>query len=131
MQQWNAEIGIFICKCVFRIYNYFKNTVHTKLFFSTVFLYFFKIMMALRKTLGKKENCSKSLYFCHWNIYGLSAQNFVNLSSFQVYNGIYKQDVIYYLDNSVSSDDRDLYFPGYKMERADCSGSTKRKTISI
>ena len=88
-------------------------------------------MMVLRKTLGKKENCSNSFYFYHWNVYGLSAQNFVNLCSFQVYNGIYKQGVIYYLDNSVSSDDRDLYFPGYKMERADCSGSTKRKTISI
>ena len=79
---------------------------------------------------GPKRNCSTSFSFCHWNLNSLMAHNYVKPSSLQACNSVYKHDVIClsetYLDNSVSSDESDLNFPGYKLVRADYPGNVKR-----
>ena len=79
---------------------------------------------------GPEKNCPTSFSFCHWNLNSLIAHNYVKLSSLEVYNSVYKHDVIRlsetYLDNSVPSDESDLNFPGYKLVRADYPGNVKR-----
>ena len=75
---------------------------------------------------GPKKNCSTNFYFCHWNLNGLSAHNYIKLSSLQAYYSVYKHDAIClsetYLDNSVVSDESDLNFLSYKLVRADYPG---------
>ena len=84
---------------------------------------------------GPKKNCSTSFSFCHWNLNSLTVHNYVKLSSLQVYNSVYKHDVIClsetYLDNSVLSDESDLDFPGSKLVRNDYPGNVKRGGVYI
>ena len=130
VQQWRVEIGTFSCRYILRYpqsCNFFMKgkTVVVGFAFGLllnffVILYFCYILLShgdIEVNPGPKKNCSTTFSFCHWNLNSLSAHNYVKLSSLQVYNSVYKHDVIClsetYLDNSVSSDDSDLIFLGY------------------
>ena len=84
---------------------------------------------------GPMKNFSTSFSFCHWDLDSLTAHYYVKLSSLQVYNSVYKHDVIClaetYFCNSLSSDESDLNFLGYKMIKADYPINVKRGGVCI
>ena len=148
VQQWRVEIGTFSCRYILRYpqsCNFFMKgkTVVVGFAFGLmliffVILYFCYILLThryIKVNPGPKKNCSTNLFFCHWNLNSLSAHSYVNVSSLQAYNSVYKHDVICfsetYLDNSVLSDESDLNVSGYKMVRADYPRNVKRGGVCI
>ena len=146
IQQWRIEIGAFSCRYILRYpqsCNFLMKgkTVVAGFAFGLllnffVILYLCLILFTLRDievNPGPKKNCSINFSFCHWNLNSMSAHNYLKPSSLQVYNSVYKHDVISlpetYLDNSVLSDESDLNFPSYKLVRADYSGNVKRGRV--
>ena len=148
VQQWRVEIGTFSCRYILRYpqnCNFFMKDKTVVVGFAFgfmlnffVILYFCYILLThgdIEVNPGPKKNSSTSFSFCHWNLNSLIAHNYIKLSSLQAYNSVYKHDVIClsetYLDNSVSSDESDLNFPGYKLVRADYPRNFKRGGVCI
>ena len=78
---------------------------------------------------------SSFLKFCHWNLNGLAAHEFINLSSLEGYINVTDIDIIClsetFLDSSIPIDDNRLSIFGYSMMRADHASSTKRGGVCL
>ena len=76
------------------------------------------------------ENCNKNISFCHWNINGIAANNFVKISLLEAYNTLHDFDLICItetlLDSDYTNDDSRLNIQGYNMIRSDHPSDTKR-----
>ena len=72
---------------------------------------------------------SSTLKFCHWNLNGLAAHEFIKLSLLEGYINVNDIDIIClsetFLDSSIPIDDNRLSIPGYLMMRADHPSNTK------
>ena len=59
---------------------------------------------------------SSAVKFCHWNLNGLAAHEFLKLSVFEGYINVNDIDIIYlsetFLDSSIPIDDNRLSIPG-------------------
>ena len=78
---------------------------------------------------------SSFLKFCHWNLNGLAAHEFINLSSLEGYINVTDIDIIClsetFLDSSIPIDDNRLSIFSYSMMRADHASSTKRGGVCL
>ena len=81
------------------------------------------------------ENCNKNISFCHWNINGIAANNFVKISLLEAYNTLHDFDLICisetFLDSDYPVDDSRLNLQGYTMIRSDHQSNTKRGGGSV
>ena len=72
---------------------------------------------------GPENRCNQNISFCHWNLNGIAANNFVKISLLEAYNTVHYFDVICisetFLDSDYSSDDQRLNLQGYVMIRSD------------
>ena len=86
------------------------------------------------KTLDKYHKLS-SLKFCHWNLNGLAAYEFIKLSLLESYINVNDIDIICllktFLDSSLPIDDNSLSIPGYSMIKVDHPSNTKRGRICL
>ena len=82
-----------------------------------------------------EQNPGPKPNFCHWNLYSISAHNFIKLSLLRPYIAIHKFDVVClsetYLNASISNDDDSLKVPVYNLFRADHPSNTKRGGVCI
>ena len=73
--------------------------------------------------------------FCHWNLNGLMAHNFIKVSLLQTLAVTNDYDIIClaetFLDSSVENDDDPISIPGYNYLRADHPSNTKRGGVCI
>ena len=76
-----------------------------------------------------------SLSICHWNLNGISAQNYVKLSMLEAYNAIHDYDIICvsetYLNFPQSGNDPALKLKGYELIRSDHPSNTKRGGVFL
>ena len=68
---------------------------------------------------GPKPNFCQSFSICHWNLYSISAHNFIKLSLLRPYIAIHKFDVVClsetYLNASITNDDGSLEVHGHNL----------------
>ena len=78
---------------------------------------------------------SSTLKFCHWNLNGLAAHEFIKLSLLEGYINVNDLDVIClsetFLDSSIPFDDNRLSIPCYLMMRADHPSNNKRGGVCL
>ena len=78
---------------------------------------------------------SSTLKFCHWNLNGLAAHEFIKLSLLEGYINVNDTNIIYFsktfLDSSIPINDNRLSIPGYSMMRVDHPGNTKRSGVCL
>ena len=78
---------------------------------------------------------SSALKFCHWNLNGLVAHEFIKLSLLEVYINVNISDIIClsetFLDSSIPTDGNRLNIPGCSMMRADHPSNTKRGGVCL
>ena len=78
---------------------------------------------------------SSTLKFCHWNLNGLAAHEFIKLSFLEGYINVNDIDIIClsetFLDSSIPIDGNRLSIPGYLMMRADHPTDTKRGGVCL
>ena len=81
------------------------------------------------------SNDAKSLSICHWNLNGISTQNYVKLSMIEAYNALYNYDIICisetFLNSSQSDNDSTLKLKGYELIRSDHPSNTKRGGVCL
>ena len=84
---------------------------------------------------GPENRCNQNISFCHWNLNGKAANNFVKISLLEAYNTVHDFDVICisetFLDSDYSSDDQRLNIQGYVMIRSDHPSDTKRGGVCM
>ena len=72
---------------------------------------------------------SSRLNFCHWNLSGIVAHDFVKVSLRETFIKVNNIDIIYlsgiFLDSTVPLDDERLDIKGYSMIRADHPNTTQ------
>ena len=144
-------IGAFFSVYVFYINNLIWFTIaYHKVFtrFIIRYFYFFQIftfLPYLRLSLilsgdietnpGPDMSNNQNLSFCHWNLNGIAANNFVKITLLEAYNAIHSFDVIClsetFLDSDYSHDDPRLELQGYVMVRSDHPSDTKRGGVCI
>ena len=75
-----------------------------------------------------------ALKFCHWNLNGLAAREFIKLSLLGYIN-VNDIDIIFlsetFLNSSIPIDDNRLSIPGYSIMRADHPSNTKRGSLCL
>ena len=73
---------------------------------------------------------SSRLNFCHWNINGIAAHDFVKVTLIETFIKANNIDIIClserFLDSTIPLNDERLYIKGYSMIRADHPSNTKR-----
>ena len=73
--------------------------------------------------------------FCHWNLNGLMAHNFIKVSLLQTLAVTNDYDIICltetFLDSSVENDDDRIFIPGYNLLRDDNPSNTKRGVLVL
>ena len=83
----------------------------------------------------KNRNSCYNFSICHWNLNGITANNFAKVNVLQAYNSIHYFYLIClsesYLDSSVSSDNDNLYIRDCKLARDDHPRNTIRLGITI
>ena len=98
-------------------------------------LTFLLIMSGDIETNPGPNNETKSISICHWNLNGISTQNFVKLSMLEAYNSIYDYDIIClsetYLNSPQSGNDPALNLQGYELVRSDHPSNTKRGGVCM
>ena len=76
------------------------------------------------------EKEKSHITFCHWNLDGLTAHNFITISLLETLAIAKDYDIICltetFLDSSVENDDDQISIPGYNLLRADRPSNTKR-----
>ena len=97
--------------------------------------YFLLIICGDIETNPGPSNDAKSLSICHWNLNGISTQNFIKLSMLEAYNALHNYDIICisetYLNSSLSDNDLTLKLQGYELIRSDHPSNTKRGGVCI
>ena len=67
---------------------------------------------------------------CHWNLGGIAADDFVNVTLIEAFNNANNIDIIClsdtFLDSTIPLNDERLYINGHSMIRADHPSNTKR-----
>ena len=85
--------------------------------------------------LGLKITPKASLSICHWNLYSISAHNYVNLSLLRAYLIFHKFRISClweaYLSFSYSPDDETLEISGYNLVRTDHPLNSKHRAVCI
>ena len=78
---------------------------------------------------------SSTLKFCHWNLNGLTAHEFIKLSLLEGYINVNNIDIIClsetFPDSSIPIDHHRLSIPGYLMMRVDHPSNTKRGGVCL
>ena len=71
----------------------------------------------------------------HWNLNGITANNFIKISLLEAYNAVHNVDIICitetFLDSSYLRDDERLRLQGYAMIISDHTSNTKRGGVCI
>ena len=87
----------------------------------------------LNETLVQRKK--NFITFCHWNLNGLMAHNFIKVSLLQTLAVTNDYDIICltetFLDSSVENDDDRISIPGYNLLHADHPSNTKRGGVCI
>ena len=73
----------------------------------------------IERNPGPENVHNQNLSLCHWNLNGITANNFIKLSLLEAYNTIHNFDLICisetFLDSNYSDDDQRLRLQGYDM----------------
>ena len=73
---------------------------------------------------------SSVIKFCHWNLNGLAAHDFLKVSLIEAFITTHNFDIIClsetFLDSTVSQDDENIMINGYSLLRADHPSNSKR-----
>ena len=133
------------------VYIAINHKTYLKIFlkFFTFYLYFFELCLTINHVIcyfllimsGDIEtnpgpiNEKTSISICHWNLNGVSTQNYVKLSMLEAYNSIYDYDIIClsetFLNSTHSSNDPALKLQGYELIRSDHPSNTKRGGVCM
>ena len=125
-----------------------RKVVKFTLKYITFYLYSFELCLSLNLSIqyfllirsGDIEtnpgpHNKDSLSICHWNLNGISAQNYVKLSMLEAYNAIYDYDIICisetFLNFTQSGNDPALKLKGYELIRSDHPSNTKRGGVCL
>ena len=105
------------------------------LIFNIFIQYFLLTICGDIETNPGPSNDAKSLSICHWNLNGISTQNYVKLSMIEAYNALYNYDIICisetFLDSSHSDNNSALKLKGYELIRSDHPSNTKRGGVCL
>ena len=145
-------LNVFLCiyislRFMYNIFVHFaiNSRKHLKIIlkFLTTYLFVFELCFSINhfsshfllimsgdiETNPGPNNETKSISICHWNLNGISTQNFVKLSMLEAYNSIYDHDIIClsetYLNSPQSGNDPALNLQGYELVRSDHPINTK------
>ena len=81
------------------------------------------------------EKEKSQITFCHWNLNGLMAHNFIKVSLLHILAVTNNYDIICltetFLDSTIDNDDDRISIPGYNLLRADHPSNTKRGGVCI
>ena len=123
--QWRAEIGIFNATSKARYFKKKSLRVAAPVFYFFSFGFRFVFTLLSLFVCGdvelnpgpKNRNSCYNFSICHWNLNGITANNFAKVNVLQAYNSIHYFYLIClsesYLDSSVSSDNDNLYIKDY------------------
>ena len=110
-------------------------------FFFQIFLFvpFIRLSLLISGDIGNNPGPEKSrgqdISLCHWNLNGITANNFIKISLLEAYISVHDFDLICitetFLDSDCSSDDPRLSLQGYAMIRSDHPSGTKRGGVCI
>ena len=112
-------------------YNYFLQIC--------TFLPFIKLALIISGDIecnpGPENIYNQNLYFCHWDLNGIAANNFIKISLLEAYNTIHNFDLICisetFLDSDYSDDDQRLSLQRYDMIRSDHPSNTKKRSLYL
>ena len=78
---------------------------------------------------------SSVIKFCHWNLNGLGAHDFLKVSLIEAFITTHNFDIIClsdtFLDSTVSQHDKNIMINGYSLLRADHSSNSKRGGVCL
>ena len=78
---------------------------------------------------------NQNLSFCHWNLNGIAAHDYVKISLLEAYNAVHNFDIICvsetFLNSDYPNDDPRLNLQGYTMTRSDHPSNTKRGGVCV
>ena len=78
---------------------------------------------------------SSVIKFCHWNLNGLAAHDFLKVSLIEAFITTHNFDIIClsetFLDSTVSQDDENIMINGYSLLRADHPSNSKRGGVCL
>ena len=78
---------------------------------------------------------SSKLNFCHWNLIGIAAHDFIKVPLIEAFIKANNIDIIWlsetFLDSTIPLIDERLYIKGYQMIRANHPSNTKRGVVCI
>ena len=84
---------------------------------------------------GPINTDNQNLSICHWNLNGITVNNYVKISLLEAFNAIHDFDIIClsetFLNSEHQNDDSRLILRGYAMIRSDHSSGTKRGGVCI
>ena len=78
---------------------------------------------------------SSNIKFCHWNLNGLAAHEFIKVPLIQAFTTTSSFDIVYlsetFLDSTILDDDVNIQINGYLLLRADHLNNIKRGGVCI
>ena len=87
----------------------------------------------IEKNPGPGNVSGHNISICHWNLNGITANNFVKISLLDAYNAVHDFDLVCisetFLNSDYSSDDPRLSIQGYTMIRSDHPSNSKSVCI--
>ena len=104
------------------------------LFFDSIFS---KIILVnsgdIEANPGRRK--SSSIKFCHWNLNGLTAHDFVKVPLMEAFINIHNFHVLYFsetaLDSTIVLNNRNINIDRYSILRADHPSNNKRRSVCI
>ena len=104
------------------------------LFFDTIFS---KILLGSsgdnETNPGPRKSCP--IKFCHWNLNGLAAHDFIKVPFIEAFISTHNFDILClsetFLDSAIDLNDEDINIDGYSILRADRPSSNKRGGVCI
>ena len=128
-----VRIVINFPRCLKAIRKYLVKLFIQYVFFLQIFTFLPYVSLLLScgdiEVNPGPEN-SQNLSFCHWNVNGITANNFKKLSLIEAYNAVHSFDIICisetFLNSDYSLDDPRLMLDGYIMRRSDHPSGAKQ-----
>ena len=104
------------------------------LFFDTIFS---KILLVNSGDIGANPGPRKSspIKFCHWNLNGLAAHDFIKAPLIEAFISTHDFDILClsetFLDSTIDLNDENINIDGYSILRADHPSNNKRRGVCI
>ena len=84
---------------------------------------------------GPEKLVNQNISLCHWNLNGISTNNYIKISLLEAYNAVHDFDIIClsetFLNSEHLNDEPSLCLQGYAMIRSDHPSGNKRGGVCI